>query len=280
MKKWLVILIFALCCIPVPVYASGNVNDFSFELGGGDWYHGSVAPGDVLEDTVVVENASGYPLKFRLVRTENLHESGLYEVMMYSLGGSEYGRLSGLDSDWIRVGAGETLELPVKGYLPETLGNEWQGKELNVRFYFEGRLVLDEPNEPDKPVPPDEPNEPDKPAPPDEPNEPDKPDKPAPPETPVDPEPDLPDEPRPSWDTDLSGDAGGHYKSIAKEPQRVTAAVDKTGKRVVVKAAKTGEGADILVHGILLMESVVVMAVYGRKCVHGRKKEEGVDSCT
>lgn len=261
-KRLLVCLVLALCCIPVPVYADGSGKTFHFELGGGDWYHGSVAPGEFLEDTVIVENETDYPLKFRLVKTENLHESRLYGVMMYSMGGSGFVSLRDMASDWIEVGVGEAVELPVVGYLPETLGNEWQGGELRVRFHFEGRLLegTDTPDEPDTPVKPENPDEPDTPA---------KPEEPA-----------LPDVPEPLWDTDINGEPDGYCKSIDQEPSEVTVTVDKTGKGVAVKAVKTGDTADIFVYGILLAESTGVIIVYGRRCRHGGKDEAGMDSHT
>ena len=142
MKKMLLSLVlFALLVNPVPVYAEDTEKSFHFELGGGDWHHDTIAPGELLEDKVIVENATGYPLKFRLIRTENLNDSELYGVMKYSMDGSDFVDLADIASDWIPVAAGEKAEIPVVGYMPETLGNEWQGKELSARFYFEGRLL-------------------------------------------------------------------------------------------------------------------------------------------
>lgn len=139
MKRILLgLLLFALSINPVPVYAEKT---FSFELGGEDWHHGTIAPGELLEDKVIVENATGYPLKFRLIRTENLNDSELYDVMKYSMDDSDYMDLADITSGWIPVAVGETAEIPVVGYMPETLGNEWQGKKLNARFYFEGRML-------------------------------------------------------------------------------------------------------------------------------------------
>ena len=142
MKRILLsLMLLALTLNPVSVYADDKDKTFHFELGGEDWNHDTIAPGELLEDKVIVENATGYPLKFRLIRTENLHDSELYGVMKYSMGGSGFGDLADITSGWFQVADGERAEVPVVGYMPETLGNEWQGKELNARFYFEGRLV-------------------------------------------------------------------------------------------------------------------------------------------
>ena len=142
MKRILLsLMLLALTLNPVSVYADDKDKTFHFELGGEDWNHDTIAPGELLEDKVIVENATGYPLKFRLIRTENLHDSELYGVMKYSMGGSGFVDLADITSGWFQVADGERAEVPVVGYMPETLGNEWQGKELNARFYFEGRLV-------------------------------------------------------------------------------------------------------------------------------------------
>ena len=127
-----------------PVSASADDSTFDFQLGGEEWYHEAIAPDEILEDKVVVTNATAYPMEIRLIETENLEDSELYDVMQYSIGDSGYMDLSELSSDWYEVESGETAVVPVVGYLPDTLGNEWQGKELNARFHFQGRLLVPE----------------------------------------------------------------------------------------------------------------------------------------
>ncbi|MBM6750209.1 hypothetical protein H6A65_01645 [Mediterraneibacter glycyrrhizinilyticus] len=143
MKKFLLgLTLFSM--LFTPVTASADNSTFDFRLGGEDWYHESIAPDEFLEDKVIVTNASAYPLEFRLIETENLEDSDLYEVMQYSIGDSGYMDLAELSSDWYEVESGETAVVPVVGYLPDTLGNDWQGKELNARFHFVGRLLAPE----------------------------------------------------------------------------------------------------------------------------------------
>ena len=78
MKRILLsLMLLALTLNPVSVYADDKDKTFHFELGGEDWNHDTIAPGELLEDKVIVENATGYPLKFRLIRTENLHDLDL-----------------------------------------------------------------------------------------------------------------------------------------------------------------------------------------------------------
>ncbi len=85
-----------------------------------------------------------YPMEYRLESVENLGDSELFDVMTFSLFGSEYVNLSQLQSDWIKVESGETHEGALMGYLPANVGNEWQGKTLNARFHFTARMDVDE----------------------------------------------------------------------------------------------------------------------------------------
>ena len=86
-----------------PVSASADDSTFDFQLGGEEWYHEAIAPDEILEDKVVVTNATAYPMEFRLIETENLEDSELYDVMQYSIGDSGYMDLSELSSDWYEV---------------------------------------------------------------------------------------------------------------------------------------------------------------------------------
>ena len=68
-------------------------------------------------------------------------ETPLYDVMLYSYNNQEFVDLKELTSDWVEVESGETVQLPLKGYMPIELGNDWQGKELTARFHFEGKTL-------------------------------------------------------------------------------------------------------------------------------------------
>ena len=126
--KRLVLGIMILGVIANPLKAVASSDSFAFQVGGEEWRHENIAPDEIIEDTVEVTNDTEYALQFRLVDTENLNESPLYDVMLYSYNNQE-------------VESGETVQLPLKGYMPIELGNDWQGKELTARFHFEGKLL-------------------------------------------------------------------------------------------------------------------------------------------
>lgn len=139
--KRLVLGIMILGVIANPLEAVASSDSFAFQVGGEEWRHENIAPDEIIEDTVEVTNDTEYTLQFRLVDTENLNESPLYDVMLYSYNNQEFVDLKELTSDWIEVESGETVQLPLKGYMPIELGNDWQGKELTARFHFEGKLL-------------------------------------------------------------------------------------------------------------------------------------------
>lgn len=143
--KWL--LRFMVCAFmllsPITAYAEGET--FEFQLNGDDWVHEElIIPDETIEDQVSVTNMGKYPMEYRLESVENLGDSELFDVMTFSLFGSEYVKLSQLQSDWIKVESGETHEGILMGYLPANVGNEWQGKTLNARFHFTARMDVDE----------------------------------------------------------------------------------------------------------------------------------------
>lgn len=139
--KRLVLGIMILGVIANPLKAVASSDSFAFQVGGEKWRHENIAPDEIIEDTVEVTNDTEYALQFRLVDTENLNESPLYDVMLYSYNNQEFVDLKELTSDWVEVESGETVQLPLKGYMPIELGNDWQGKELTARFHFEGKLL-------------------------------------------------------------------------------------------------------------------------------------------
>lgn len=94
-----------------------------------------------MEDTVEVTNDTESSLQFRLVDTENLNGSPLYDVMMYSYNNSDFVKLKELSSEWVEVESGETVKLPLQGYMPAEVDNSYQVMEMKARFNFEGRLL-------------------------------------------------------------------------------------------------------------------------------------------
>lgn len=140
MKKWLLGILF-LGVIASPLKADADSPNFAFTIGGEEWVHEGVAPMELMEDTVEVTNDTENSLQFRLVGTENLNNSSLYDVVMYSYNNSEFTKLNELASEWVEVKGGETVELPLQGYIPAEISNECQSMEMQARFNFEGRLL-------------------------------------------------------------------------------------------------------------------------------------------
>lgn len=143
--KWL--LRFMVCAFMLlsPVTAYAESETFEFQLNGDDWIHQELLiPDETIKDQVSVTNMGKNPMEYRLESVENLGDSELFDVMTFSLFGSDYVNLSQLQSDWIKVESGETHEGVLMGYLPADVGNEWQGKTLNARFHFAARMVVDE----------------------------------------------------------------------------------------------------------------------------------------
>lgn len=140
MKRLLLGIMF-LGILASPLKADASSPNFAFHIGGEEWVHESVAPMELMEDTVEVTNETESPLQFRLVDTENLNGSSLYDVMMYSYNNSDFVKLNELSSEWVQVESGETVELPLQGYMPAEVNNDFQSMEMQARFNFEGRLL-------------------------------------------------------------------------------------------------------------------------------------------
>ena len=109
MKRLLLGIMF-LGILVSPLKADASSPNFAFHIGGEEWVHESVAPMELMEDTVEVTNETESPLQFRLVDTENLNGSSLYDVMMYSYNNSDFVKLNELSSEWVQVESGETVD--------------------------------------------------------------------------------------------------------------------------------------------------------------------------
>lgn len=140
MKRLLLGIMF-MGVLASPLKADASSPNFAFHIGGEEWSHEGVAPMELMEDTVEVTNDTESTLEFRLVDTDNLNESPLYDVMMYSYNNSDFMELKELSSEWVQVESGETVKLPLQGYMPAEVNNECQLMEMKARFNFEGRLL-------------------------------------------------------------------------------------------------------------------------------------------
>lgn len=139
--KRLLLGILLMGVVASPLKAEASSPHFAFHIGGEEWVHKGVAPMELMEDTVEVTNDTESPLQFRLVDTENLNGSSLYDVMMYSYNNSDFMKLNELSSEWVEVESGETVKLPLQGYMPAEVDNSYQVMEMKARFNFEGRLL-------------------------------------------------------------------------------------------------------------------------------------------
>lgn len=109
--KRLLLGILLMGVVASPLKAEASSPHFAFHIGGEEWVHKGVAPMELMEDTVEVTNDTESPLQFRLVDTENLNGSSLYDVMMYSYNNSDFMKLNELSSEWVEVESGETVKL-------------------------------------------------------------------------------------------------------------------------------------------------------------------------
>ncbi len=121
----------------------------------------NILPGEADTSYINVRNTGNSGLKLYL-STEIVDENDLLQILEISILNSDNeelykGRYRGVDSIEIPLFAGESETITVRTLLPETAGNEYQNRELNVRFNFAAVAEEPEPEPEPEPVTPETP---------------------------------------------------------------------------------------------------------------------------
>lgn len=119
----------------------------------------NILPGEADTSYINIRNTGNSGLKLYM-STEIVDENDLLQILEISILNSDNeelykGRYRGVDGIEIPLFAGESETITVRTLLPETAGNEYQNRELNVRFSF--TAVAEEPEPEPEPVTPETP---------------------------------------------------------------------------------------------------------------------------
>lgn len=119
----------------------------------------NILPGEADTSYINIRNTGNSGLKLYM-STEIVDENDLLQILEISILNSDNeelykGRYRGVDGIEIPLFAGESETITVRTLLPEIAGNEYQNRELNVRFSF--TAVAEEPEPEPEPVTPETP---------------------------------------------------------------------------------------------------------------------------
>lgn len=115
----------------------------------------NILPGEADTSYINIRNTGNSGLKLYM-STEIVDENDLLQILEISILNSDNeelykGRYRGVDGIEIPLFPGESETITVRTLLPETAGNEYQNRELNVRFSF--TAVAEEPEPEPAPEP-------------------------------------------------------------------------------------------------------------------------------
>ncbi|HOZ55095.1 MAG TPA: hypothetical protein PK993_03540 [Clostridia bacterium] len=121
----------------------------------------NILPGEADTSYINIRNTGNSGLKLYM-STEIVDENDLLQILEISILNSDNeelykGRYRGVDGIEIPLFAGESETITVRTLLPETAGNEYQNRELNVRFSFTAVAEEPEPEPEPEPVTPETP---------------------------------------------------------------------------------------------------------------------------